>query len=132
MRPPTFPEPTTAVLSTAVKLATIGAFHGGPDTQGVSGGTSFTGTTFVLANNGIPTVANLQATKRLDWLSAVPGRLGWLAAPTLPLFMEPAVSLEASFGLAEGSDAGRPSGESVGDGRAASCKLLRDLETQKM
>ncbi len=46
------------------------------DFQGVSGSTSFTGTTSILANNAIPTVTNLDATKRLDWLSTVRGRLG--------------------------------------------------------
>jgi outer membrane immunogenic protein len=56
------------------------------DIQGVSGGTSFTGTTFVTADNGIPTVTNLDASKRLDWLSTVRGRIGWLTTPTLLLY----------------------------------------------
>jgi outer membrane immunogenic protein len=56
------------------------------DIQGVSGGTSFTGTTFVLANNGIPTVTNLDASRRLDWLSTVRGLLGWLTTPTLLIY----------------------------------------------
>jgi outer membrane immunogenic protein len=57
------------------------------DIQGVNGGTSFTGTTFVLAHNGIPTLRSCTPRKRLDWLSTVRGRLGWLATPTL-LFYE--------------------------------------------
>jgi outer membrane immunogenic protein len=56
------------------------------DFQGVSGTTSFTGTTSVLALNGIPVVTNLDASKRLDWLSTVRGRLGWLATPTLLVY----------------------------------------------
>jgi outer membrane immunogenic protein len=56
------------------------------DFQGVSGGPSFTGTTSVLANNGIPVVTNLDASKRLDWLSTLRGRLGWLAMPTLLVY----------------------------------------------
>jgi outer membrane immunogenic protein len=56
------------------------------DFQGVSGGPGFTGTTSVLANNGIPVVTNLDASKRLDWLSTVRGRLGWLATPTLLVY----------------------------------------------
>jgi outer membrane immunogenic protein len=56
------------------------------DFQGVSGGPNVTGTTFVLANNGIPTVTNLDASKRLDTLGTVRGRLGWLATPTLLVY----------------------------------------------
>lgn len=56
------------------------------DFQGVSGRSNFTGTTFVLANNNIPTVTNLDASKRLESLGTVRGRLGWLATPTTLLY----------------------------------------------
>jgi outer membrane immunogenic protein len=56
------------------------------DFQGVGGGSSFKQTTSVLANNGNPTVTNLDASKRLQSLGTVRGRLGWLAAPTVLVY----------------------------------------------
>jgi outer membrane immunogenic protein len=56
------------------------------DLQGVSGRTSFTGATSVLANNGIPTIPNLDGSKCLGSLGTVRGRLGWPVTPTLLLY----------------------------------------------
>jgi outer membrane immunogenic protein len=56
------------------------------DIQGVSGGTSFTDTTFVVANNGLPFITRLDALKQLDSLGTVRGRLGWLVTPNILLY----------------------------------------------
>jgi outer membrane immunogenic protein len=57
------------------------------DIQGISGGSrNFTASTSVMDNNGLPVTTQLEASKQLDYLGTVRGRLGFLATPTLLLY----------------------------------------------
>jgi outer membrane immunogenic protein len=56
------------------------------DIQGILGSSNFTASTSVMANNGIPIMTHLDASKQLDYLGTVRGRLGFLATPTLLLY----------------------------------------------
>jgi outer membrane immunogenic protein len=57
------------------------------DIQGISqSGGNVTATTSVLANNGVPIITTLDASKKVDWLGTVRGRLGVLAWPTMLIY----------------------------------------------
>jgi outer membrane immunogenic protein len=57
------------------------------DIQGISGGSrNFTASTSVMDNTGLPVTTQLDASKQLDYLGTVRGRLGFLATPTLLLY----------------------------------------------
>jgi len=56
------------------------------DIQGILGSSNFTASTSVIANNGLPVTTQLNASKQLDYLGTVRGRLGFLATPTLLLY----------------------------------------------
>jgi outer membrane immunogenic protein len=57
------------------------------DIQGIGQSSNgVTATTSVLANNGLPIITNLDASKKLDWLGTARARLGFLATPTLLLY----------------------------------------------
>jgi len=52
------------------------------DIQGVTGSSHFSGTTFTPTNNGVDMITHIDATKRVDWLGTLRGRVGFLATPT--------------------------------------------------
>ena len=57
------------------------------DFQGIGQSSNgVTATTSVLANNGLPIITDINASKKIDWLGTVRGRLGFLATPTLLLY----------------------------------------------
>jgi outer membrane immunogenic protein len=57
------------------------------DIQGIGQSSNgVTATTSVLANNGLPIITTLDASKKLDWLGTARARLGFLATPTLLLY----------------------------------------------
>jgi outer membrane immunogenic protein len=56
------------------------------DIQGITGSLDATATTAVIANNGLPIDTHIDASKRVEWLGTLRGRLGWLATPTVLLY----------------------------------------------
>jgi outer membrane immunogenic protein len=57
------------------------------DIQGIGqSGDDATASTAVMANNGVPILTDLSASKKVDWLGTVRGRLGVLATPTFLIY----------------------------------------------
>jgi outer membrane immunogenic protein len=56
------------------------------DIQGISGRSNFTGATAVQTNNGVPINTHIDASKRVDWLGTLRGRIGFLTTPTMLLY----------------------------------------------
>jgi outer membrane immunogenic protein len=57
------------------------------DIQGILGSKSnLTANTAVQANNGIPITTHIDASKQIDWLGTVRGRLGWRVTPSMLLY----------------------------------------------
>jgi outer membrane immunogenic protein len=57
------------------------------DIQGITNSSNDnTVITSVIANNGLPIITTVDASKRVSWLGTLRGRLGWLATPTFLIY----------------------------------------------